>query len=485
MTADINTTIVIVGAGFSGLAMAIALRQAGLPDFILLEKAEEVGGTWRENHYPGAECDVPSSLYSFSFERKPDWSYTWSEQSQILEYLKHNAKKYHIYEHIHFGTELTAANYHDEGRWYITTRQNETIASRYLIMATGQLHHLSMPDIPGQDSFTGPHFHSARWRHDVDLSGKRVAVIGSAASAVQFIPELAKTAAQVTVFQRSANWISRKLDRPRRPWEQALIRRFPLLDRLARLRVFLRNELIVFPAMKGNRLSAMLLYLACRSYLNGTIKDPEIRKKLTPDYPLGAKRVLVVEGYYEALAQDNVTLETSAVSTISAQGVHTADGSTHAADCIVYGTGFVTNPFLRNLDICGRNGLKLAEHWRDGAHAYLGMQTAGFPNLFLMYGPNTNLGHNSIVLMSEAQARYITAAIKHVEQGDCVSLDIKSNVETRYNEEIQRRLEKMVWQKVDNSWYKDGSRITNNWPGRVLEYQRRTRRFNPENYFYG
>ncbi|MFT5604089.1 MAG: cation diffusion facilitator CzcD-associated flavoprotein CzcO [Paracoccaceae bacterium] len=480
----ISIGTVIVGTGFSGLAMAVTLKKAGHSDFLLLEKANEVGGTWRENHYPGAECDVPSSLYSFSFERKPDWDYTWSEQAQILEYLKHSTAKHALYEHIHFGCELASARFVEDNTWLIHTRQGETISTRHLIIATGQLHHPQYPTIKGQAAFAGPQFHSARWQHDVDYRGKRVAVIGNAASAVQFIPELAKSAAQLTVFQRSANWVSRKLDRPRRPWEQALIRYFPVLDRLARLNVFLRNELIVFPAMKGNRLSSTLLRLTCSSYLNSTIKDPSLREQLTPDYPIGAKRVLVVDGYYEALAQDNVALETSRVCELDGQSILTESGKRHTADIIIYGTGFVTNPFLKDLDIQGRGGIKLAEHWRDGAHAYLGMQTAGFPNMFLMYGPNTNLGHNSIVLMSEAQAGYIQQAISHLEQQGYSSIDVSSDVESRFNVEIQERLKKMVWQQIEDSWYKDGSQITHNWPGRVMEYQRRTRRFQPQNHHY-
>ena len=473
---------IIVGAGFSGLAMAVSLKKAGLNNFLILEKAGEVGGTWRENHYPGAECDVPSSLYSFSFERKPDWNYTWSEQGQILDYLKHSTRKYGLYDHIRFDCELTSALFQENGTWQIDTRECGSLCARHLIIAVGQLHHPSIPSIQGQAEFAGPQFHSARWQHDVDFNGKRVAVIGNAASAVQFIPELAKMAGELTVFQRSANWVSRKLDRPRRPWQQALVRHLPLLDRLARLKVFLRNELIVFPAMKGNRLSSALLRLSCKSYLNSTIKDPTLRKRLTPDYPVGAKRVLVVDGYYEALAQDNVRLETLPIGQISAQGIHTQDGSVHPADIIVYGTGFTTNPFLKGLDITGINNIKLSEHWREGAHAYLGMQTAGFPNLFFMYGPNTNLGHNSIVLMSEAQAHYIVQAIQHLSESGFEQLEVKPAVEDEYNDVIQGRLQQMVWQKIDDSWYKDGERVTNNWPGRVMEYQRRTRHFQPENH---
>lgn len=482
MKPDITTGTVIVGSGFSGLAMAITLKNSGDANFLILEKANDVGGTWRENHYPGAECDVPSSLYSFSFERKPDWDYTWSEQGQILDYLKHSAAKHGLYEHIRFNSEFSSARFCEDNTWLIRTRQGTTISARFLIMAVGQLHHPKLPAITGQSDFAGPQFHSAQWQHTVDYSGKRVAVIGSAASAVQFIPQLAKSAAQLVVFQRSANWISRKLDRPRRRWEQALVRHLPVIDRFTRLKVFLRNELIVFPAMKGKRLSSALLRLTCRSYLNDAIKDPALRKKLTPDYPIGAKRVLVVDGYYEALAQDNVTLETAAACKIDTHSIHTENGTRHAVDIIIYGTGFITNPFLKGLDIQGRDGVRLENHWREGAHAYLGMQTAGFPNMFLMYGPNTNLGHNSIVLMSESQARYILKAITHVEQQGYQSIDIKASAETHYNDELQARLQHMVWQKIEGSWYKDGARITNNWPGRVMEYQRRTKRFQPGNY---
>jgi cation diffusion facilitator CzcD-associated flavoprotein CzcO len=471
-------TCVIVGAGFSGIALAIKLKQQQIHDFVMLEKANDVGGTWRDNHYPGAECDVPSALYSFSFENKTDWDYQWSEQPQILEYIKSTAQKYQLFDHIRFASELIAADYDEHAKqWTLVLANGKTLQTQFLISAVGQLHKPRIPEFTGSESFKGPVFHSANWDHTVDFDGKTVAVIGNAASAVQFIPGVAEQAGQLFIFQRSANWVSQKRDRPYTEREKKWMQRVPLAKRFARLKTYLRNELIVYPALKGRRFNSWLLKMACLSYLNRTVADPQLRRKLLPDYPVGAKRILVADGYYEALVRDNVELVTESIAAIDEHGVTTRQGTHYACDIIIYGTGFITNPFLEGIVVRGKSGRPLSEHWADGAAAYLGITTSDFPNLFFMYGPNTNLGHNSILLMAESQADYIAQAIATVAEQHAAALEVRIDVERRFNADLQPRLRSMVWNEVADSWYKSGNLITNNWPGSVGEYRRATRTF--------
>lgn len=474
-----TTKVVIVGTGFSGIAMAIALQKAGIHDFVMLEKAQGVGGTWRENTYPGAECDIPSALYSYSFEHNPEWHYKWSEQPQILEYLQHTADKYALLPKIHFGEEVVSANYDEVAkRWHIEAASGAIWTSQFFIAAVGQLHHPFTPDIPGQDRFQGIQFHSARWDHAADLTGKSVAVIGNAASALQFIPQIAPEVEQLTVLQRSANWVMPKLDRPYRAWEQWLSDKVPLVAKLYRLRLWLRNELFVFPVMKGNRIFQAILRGMHMRYLKRTVADPVLRAQLIPDYPLGAKRVLFSDDYFEALARPNVELVTDRVAELTASSLVTAGGREIPVDAIIYGTGFKTNPFLAPMDIRGAGGLELHRAWREGAHAYLGVCTSGFPNLFMLYGPNTNLGHNSIIVMTESQANYIATCVAELAAKGWRSMTVIDDVEQTYNEALQARLRSTVWNSLEESWYKDGARITNNWAGSTWEYQRRLNRVN-------
>lgn len=479
-------SVLIVGAGFSGLAMAIALQKAGIDDFLILEKADDVGGTWRENTYPGAECDVASALYSFSFEHNPDWNYKWSEQPQILDYLRRTADKYGLLSRIRFGQEVVRADYDEQrAQWSVATAGGHSWESRFLVFALGQLHHPFVPAIPGQAEFRGTQFHSARWDHTVDLKGKRAAVIGNAASALQFVPRIAPQLDRLVVFQRSANWVMPKFDRPYKPWERWLSDRVPLLARLYRLRLWLRNELLVFPVMRGNRLLQAWLRRIHMRYLKQTISDPELREKLIPDYPVGAKRVLFSDDYFEALARPNVELLTDEVAEFRENSIVTRSGREIPVDVVIYGTGFRTNPFLAGVEVRGTAGQALHAHWRNGAYAYLGVCTSAFPNLFLLYGPNTNLGHNSIILMAEAQAGYITDCIAGLQEKGARSMVVKAEREERFDSALQARLRNMVWDTVSDSWYKDGERITNNWPGTTWEYQRLLRRVNWEDYQLG
>lgn len=475
-SASTKTRVAIIGTGFSGIALAIYLKKAGITDFVMLEKAADVGGTWRENTYPGAECDVPSALYSFSFEHNAEWQYKWSKQAQILDYLRHVSDKHQLRGHIHFGQEVVTATWNETlCCWRVVTASGASIECQFLVSAVGQLHHPAIPSLPGEEKFSGIRFHSAQWRHDIDLTGKRVAVIGNAASAVQFIPQIAKLASRLTVFQRSANWVLPKMDRPYRPWEQWLSDKFPWVTKLYRLRLWLIGEIFLYGIMRGNPLLAWWGKRTARSYVADKIADPALRDKLTPDYPIGAKRVLFSDDYYDGLARPNVELISGAVAGLSEHGIRCADGREIPVDVLIYGTGFRTNPFLAPMKILGAGGKLLADSWRQGAHAYLGITTGGFPNLFMMYGPNTNLGHNSIVVMSEAQARYIVLCIQGLDARGAKALDVNADAESAYNKQLQNRLSAMVWSKIDASWYKDGGLITNNWAGSTYEYLGRCR----------
>ncbi|MBK7685712.1 MAG: NAD(P)/FAD-dependent oxidoreductase [Rhodocyclaceae bacterium] len=475
--------IVIIGAGFSGIGLAIYLQQAGIHDFVILEKAASLGGTWRENTYPGAECDVPSALYSFSFEHNAQWHYKWAEQAQILDYLQHVAEKHGLLPHMRFGRQVIGGKWDAASKqWQVQTADGGTLACQFLVTAVGQLHVPNLTRLPNAEIFRGEQFHSAQWRHDIDLHGKRVAVIGNAASAVQFIPQVAKQVARLSVFQRSPNWIFPKQDRPYAAWEQWLSDHVPGVAKLYRLRLWLRAELIIFPLMRGSKWLAKFGTKMTTDYISEKIADPELRKKLLPDYPIGAKRILFSDDYYDALARPNVELIATPIAGLTASGVKCVDGSEIEVDVVIYGTGFRTNPFLSSISLVGAGDTLLKDQWKDGAHAYLGISTNGFPNLFMMYGPNTNLGHNSIIIMSEAQARYIVQAIQGLDQRDAAAMDIKPEVESAFNDELQQRLATMIWSKVEASWYIDGKRITNNWAGSTQEYLRRCKQIDWGNY---
>ncbi len=476
MTNNIPSCI-IIGTGFSGIAMAIKLKEQGINNFVILEKAKEVGGTWRENTYPGAECDIPSALYSFSFEPNPNWKYKWSMQPQILEYIKHVAKKYALYPHIQFQQEMVSAKWiAEEGCWEIHTKQRDVFKVKALISAIGQLHHPSTPDFKGKNLFEGDSWHSAQWDHRIPLEGKTVGVIGNAASAVQFIPEIAKTAGKVVIFQRSANWMLPKQDRVYKNWEKKLVARFPILLKMYRLKLWLLGGGLFLLMKKGRSLLRKFYQKQTINYIKEHIQDPKIIKALTPLYPFGAKRVLFSDTYYPALARPNVDLVTGGVQEITKDGVVAGDGNTYHVDALIYSTGFKTNPFLLGLDIQGKNGVSIQEQWKDGPINYLGMTISQFPNLFIMYGPNTNLGHNSIILMSEAQANYIAQCIQKLEKEEWKTIEVKSSVMNAYHQTTQERLKEMIWNSVEDSWYRSANgNIPNNYPGRTMEYIRVTK----------
>ena len=473
--------IAILGAGAGGLGLAIRLRQAGITSFSIFDKADGVGGTWRANTYPGAACDVPSISYCFSFEQKADWSRLWSPHDEILAYMEHCADKYGVTPHIHFDTALDSAHFDAEsGQWLIRTskrgvRQDE-IRADIFVSGVGQLNQPVIPDIAGLDSFQGVSFHSAQWKHDYDLTGKRVGVIGNAASAIQFIPEIAKQIGKLFIFQRSANWMVPKGDRDYTEAEKRRFSRFPWLARIQRWWTWSQYELM-FPVFRRNRRSAAAMTKTSLDDMKAHIRDPALQKALTPDYPIGGKRILFADDYYPALTRENVELVTSRIERVTTDGVVTRDGESRRVDALIFATGFDSTSFLTPMEIEGLQGRSLRDDWKDEPVAYMGMTVTGFPNFFMMYGPNTNLGHNSIIFMIECQANYIAAVIRKIFDGRIGTIDLRADVMKAYNERIQRELASSVWATTDRSWYKnEAGRITNNWSGTTIRYWWMTRR---------
>ncbi|MQA96288.1 MAG: SidA/IucD/PvdA family monooxygenase [Streptosporangiales bacterium] len=480
MTQRTPLSVLIIGAGFGGVGMAIRLTQAGVRDFVVVEKGDGPGGTWRDNTYPGAACDIPSHLYSFSFEPKTDWSRRYPSQGEILDYLRHCVRKYRLEPHIRYGTAVTSAEYGDEaGVWTVRTESGDDYRARVVVSACGQLNRPRYPDLPGREDFAGTAFHSARWRHDHDLTGRRVAVIGTGASAIQFIPPVAEQAERTYVFQRSAPYVIAKPDRPYGTTERTLLRAMPGLRALTRGWQYAQHEARAVGFVTFTR--ALRPYEAgFRRRLGKEVPDPERRRALLPDYPIGCKRVLISNDFYPAMNRPDVELVTDPIERLSADGVVTADG-TYAVDTVIYGTGFQATDFLAPMKIIGRGGAELAETWRSGAHAYLGLAVSGFPNMFLLYGPNTNLGHNSIIYMLESQFRYVLGCLDLMRRTGLRALEVRPEVADAYDRRLRRLFGRTIWDQGCTSWYKtaDG-RITNNWPGYTFAYRRRTRRPDPE-----
>ncbi len=464
----------IIGTGFGGLCMGVKLKGAGDDNFIMLEAAQTLGGTWRDNTYPGAECDIPSALYSFSFAQNPTWEFKWAKQPQILAYQNKVAEDYGLRRHMRFNQRVKSCVYDEaDKRWRVKTEQGQVYDCQFLITAVGQLHHPHTPKFEGAARFKGGSFHSARWKHDIDLAGKRIAVIGNAASAVQFIPEIAKMAGQLTVYQRSANWVVDKGDRPYTRFEKWVARRCPGLANIYRFALWSLGEYVIWPVIKGAKLRAAILRFKNKMDMRAFIKDEGLQEALTPTYPIGAKRILFSDTYYAALARENVDLVLGAPAKVTSHGITDSHGIERLHDVIIYSTGFHTNPFLKSIDVRGVGGKTLSETWKDGAHAYLGVSTGNFPNMFMIYGPNTNTGHTSIIFKLECQTNYVLQLMSHAEK--LGPMAVKLSVEQEFNAEMQARLAELAWNAVENSWYKDGARLTNNWPGSSLEYKRRTK----------
>ena len=475
-------SVAIIGAGFGGIGLAITLKKAGIDSLTIFEKAEGVGGVWRHNTYPGAACDVPSHLYSFSFEPNPDWSRRFSPQPEILDYLERCVEKYGLSQNLRLGTEVSRAEFDDEsGKWRVETGGGETVEADVLVSACGQLSRPAMTRIEGAERFRGPIFHTASWDHDVEIDGKRVAVIGTGASTIQVVPAIAGRVAQLDVYQRSAPYVIPKKDRAYAPWERRLFRWFPPARRLARFTQWLTFEIFIsaFNQFRGMGRIAVRMF---EHNLDDQVSNPELKRALTPDHVLGCKRVLISPDYYSTLERPNVELVTQGVRELTKSGVVAEDGSERAADVIVLSTGFESTQFLAPMEIRGHDGRDLNEAWREGANAYLGMTVAGFPNLFVMYGPNTNLGSGSIIFQLESQMAYIADAVERLRRTGGV-LSVRREVQQSFDSEMQSRLSTSVWQTGCHNWYIDEhGRNTNNWPGFTIEYRRRTRRLDPADY---
>jgi len=460
--------------------MAIKLRQAGIDNFLILEKANSLGGTWRENTYPGAECDVGSSYYSYSFALNPDWDHKWSKQKQILAYLKKCASDYGLNNHFKFNKKITTANFDENTKlWTLKSEDGESYQTRFFIPAIGQLHEPNIPRIDGIENFSGNYFHSAQWQHEVELKNKSVAVIGNAASAVQLIPEIAQEVKQLSIYQRSANWILPKGDRPFTRFEKWLAKRSSVLTKFQRLHMWALGEIGVLPTIKGSKIHRRLATWYAQYNMRKHIKNSDLQKALTPNYTICAKRVLLTDNYYPALTRENVELVTEHISSFEASGITDKAGQYREHDVIVFATGFKTNPFLASLDIIGINGISIREHWKHGAYAYNGVLTHNFPNMFMLYGPNTNTGHTSVIYFHEVQSDYIVRLMQKTQKG---SISIKAEVEQAFDKEMQARLANTVWATIEASWYKEGERIPNNWPGSTLEYKKRLKKPNWDNF---
>jgi cation diffusion facilitator CzcD-associated flavoprotein CzcO len=448
-----------------------------------LEKASRLGGTWRENTYPGSACDVESMAYCFSFEQKTDWKRRWSRQPEILRYMEHCAAKYGLEPHLRFNSEVKVARFDEErGVWKLTLQGGEEIEADFFASGVGQLNRPYTPKLRGLDSFQGEVFHSARWNHGYNLRKKRVAVIGNAASAIQFIPRIARKVERLFVLQRSPNWMLPRGDRKFTDAERERFRRFPLLAKLYRLLVWTAHE-SWFPLFRRNRMAASIWAGQARNHLFRTVSDPGLRHRLTPNYPIGAKRVLVSDDYYRTLGRKNVDLVTAGLDHLEKDRIVLKDGHEHVVDAVILATGFRSTEFLVPMKVYGRGGVSINQDWKQGARAYYGITTSGYPNFFMMYGPNTNLGHNSIIFMIECQVGYIIDCIQKSAKAGLRYIDLRQEVMDEFNEKLDKELGRTAWAAVKNSWYKRaGGRITNNWSGTTTKYWWHTRRANLDDY---
>jgi cation diffusion facilitator CzcD-associated flavoprotein CzcO len=478
-----HTRIGIVGAGFSGIAMGIALRKAGIEDFAIIERGDDLGGTWRDNTYPGCACDVPSHLYSYSYERNPEWKRFYAPQAEILEYLRGCADKYGITPHIRFGEELLESSWDDDaGIWRGRTSRGE-FSCDIAISAVGGLTEPNIPELPGLESFAGTSFHSARWNHDHDLRGRKVAVIGTGASAAQFVPEIQPEVERLVLFQRTPPWILPRRDRGSTRFERAILRRVPGAQRMLRTGIFATFESGT-PIFLGNDRLLSLLEGVARRHLRKQVPDRELRRKLRPDYRIGCKRIVLADNWYPALQQPNVDLVTEGISEIREGSIVDANGIEHEVDTIIFGTGFRIwdQPNMNRMR--GRGGRSVAEAWNGFPQAYFGTAIAGFPNLFMIIGPNTGQGNNSVLNMVESQVNYVVGAISELERSGARTVEVRREVQEAFNADLERRHQGTVWTAGGcQSWYltPEGKNPTI-WPGWTLSYRWRTRRFRPDDY---
>jgi cation diffusion facilitator CzcD-associated flavoprotein CzcO len=470
--------VIIVGAGFGGVAMAIELRAHGFSEITILESAPEAGGTWFHNSYPGAACDVPSPLYSLSYAQRSDWTHLCSPQPAILGYLQDVARAHGVDALIRYRSRVVTCDWDAAtATWTVRTEDGSSYEAEALVIATGQLHRPVIPALAGQADFAGHSFHSARWDHSYDLRGKRVAVIGTGASAVQFVPEIAPLVAQLTVYQRTGNWFLARRNQPFPPGVRFALTHVPGLSSAWRAFWSWYGESIT-AAIRHPRTVGRIVGARSRLFMRRQIPDPELRRKLWPHYTFGCKRVLFSSHFLPALGRENVEVVTEAITALTRLGVRTADGREREVDAIIWATGFATNDFMFPMQIRGRAGLDLREVWAHGAHAHLGLTVPGFPSLFLLYGPNTNTSGGSIITYLEAQAAYVRQALALVRSERAAAIEVRPEVEAASDAALQARFGGTAWTRCD-SWYRDESgRIVANWPGYVFQYQAAVRELN-------
>ena len=475
-----RSTVLVIGTGFSGLCTAIRLKQAGIEDFVVLERADDVGGTWRDNHYPGCACDVQSHLYSFSFEPNPEWSRQFATQPEIWAYLRKCAQKYGVLSHVRFGANVQSARFDEaSATWHVRCEDGREFQSQVVVSGAGALSNPMVPQTPGLERFGGEVFHSAQWRHDVSLKGKRVAVIGSGASAIQFVPQIAAEVGELHYYQRTPPWVMPKPDWKRSAFSKWLMRTVPGVQTLYRGLIYTMLEtrvlgFVISPKVMG------VLELVGRRHIARHVRDEAKRRALTPKFSAGCKRVLISNDYYPALARENVQVITDSIAEVTENGVRTQDGQHRAADVIIFGTGFKVQELIPRGAYVGLGGQDMADVFakRGGPEAYLGLTVAGFPNLFFLMGPNTGLGHSSMVYMIESQVQYVLQAVKAMRDHGARFVDVKPEVQQAFVQGMQRQLAKTVWASGCKSWYiNDSGKNTTLWPGFTFRYRAMTKRF--------
>jgi cation diffusion facilitator CzcD-associated flavoprotein CzcO len=473
-------SIAVVGGGFGGVGAAVMLRQAGYEDVTVFERGERVGGVWNDNTYPGASCDVPSHLYEFSFAPNPRWSRRYAPQREIQEYVEAVARRFGVADRIRTGTDVTRATW-DEERWAVETSGGRHVAD-VLLTACGQLSTPSVPAIPGLDTFAGPSFHTARWRHDVDLAGRCVAVLGTGCSAIQVVPAIQPAVAHVDVYQRSPGWTIPKMDFAYRERTKRLFERFPALQRLDRRAIFAFHEYGALGMTRHPWMMAPVRAVA-RAQINRAIKDPELRRKVTPTDDLGCKRIMLTDDWYPTLAKPNVELVTDRIEAVTPSAIRTAGGRERPADVVILATGFKSHGFTAPMDVVGEGGRTLEQEWASVPRAYFGLTVPGFPNLFLIYGPNTNGGTGSVIFTIESGVRHVIAALAALDATGARRIEVRREAADAFDRELRAALARTVWHSGCRNWYVDeNGNDPNQWPGPFSSYRRRTARLDPAAY---
>ena len=476
--------VAIIGAGFGGLAMAIRLLQRNIHNFVILEKSDEVGGTWRENQYPGAACDVQSHLYSLSFAPKTDWSKRYAEAPEIFQYIQDVVQQFNLREYCQFNSEVVHTEYHEKDCvWHVALKDGRQLSCQYLVFASGPLHVPQIPHIKGIEKFQGKVFHSSQWDHQYNLNSKVVASIGTGGSAIQYIPEIAPQVKQLYVMQRTAAWVIPRDERKYLNIEKKLFKQADWFRKLHRARLYWSNKSRAIPIMQPSVMK--YTQKLAEAFIRFQVKDKQLAQKLTPDYIMGCKRILVSNKYFPTFNRDNVELVTDAIQELTADSIITKDGKMRKIDCLIYGTGFITDPriYLQPFSCIGEHGVELKQAWKDGAESYYGISHKGFPNLFQLLGPNTVLAHNSVIFMIESQVDYILQMMDLVAQSQSNAIVVKDQVQDQFNHDVQDMLNNTVWQSGCVSWYQqDGGKNFALWPTYTWKYWLKTKSLHPSDF---